>query len=130
MKGGLPLMIDNITKDQLSELIKDKRNEFNFTAKEVIQKLKSYGVEISDKTLWGYENGVSSPSVPTFLALCKIYEMEDLFFQIQNKSARTVLSDREKTMLNYFRLASIELQDAAMRMLEPAEKEDTVSKVG
>lgn len=123
-------MIDNITKDQLSELIKDKRNEFNFTAKEVIQKLKSYGVEISDKTLWGYENGVSSPSVPTFLALCKIYEMEDLFFQIQNKSARTVLSDREKTMLNYFRLASIELQDAAMRMLEPAEKEDTVSKVG
>lgn len=123
-------MLDNITKDQLSELIKDKRHEFNFTAKEVIQKLKSYGVEISDKTLWGYENGVSSPSVPTFIALCKIYEMEDLFFQIQNKSARTVLSDREKTMLNYFRLASIELQDAAMRMLEPTEKENTASKVG
>ena len=123
-------MLDNITKDQLSELIKDKRHEFNFTAKEVIQKLKSYGVDISDKTLWGYENGVSSPSVPTFIALCKIYEMEDLFFQIQNKSARTVLSDRERTMLNYFRLASIELQDAAIRMLEPAEKENTVSKVG
>lgn len=123
-------MTDNFTKDQICALLKDKRHEAGLTGGEVVQKLKSYGINISDKSLWGYENGISSPAVPTFLALCKIYEVEDLVSELHDKPARMSLNERERKLVKYFRLASPELQDAALRILEPVEKESTASLVG
>lgn len=123
-------MFENITKDQISALLKDKRHECGLTGGEVVQKLKGFGIEISDKSLWGYENGISQPAVPTFLALCKIYEIEDLISELDKRPIRTALDERERKLIRYFRLASPELQDAALRMLEPVEKESTASLVG
>lgn len=123
-------MFENVTKEQISALLKDKRHESGLTGGEVVQKLKGYGIEISDKSLWGYENGISQPAVPTFLALCKIYEIEDLISELDKRPIRTALNERERKLVKYFRLASPELQDAALRMLEPVEKESTASLVG
>ena len=118
-------------KEQVASLLKDKRHEMHLTGDEVVQKLKSYGINISAKTLWGYENCASSPSVPTFLALCKIYEVEDIISEAKAKPVTIPnVSQREQTLLEYFRAASAELQDAALRMLTPAEKESTASRAG
>jgi len=122
-------MTDNFTKDQLCALLKDKRHEAGLTGGEVVQKLKGYGIDISSKSLWGYENGVSSPSVPTFIALCKIYEIEDLASELHDKPARMILNERERTLVKYFRQASPEAQELALKMLKP-EEQDTASLVG
>lgn len=115
-----------MTKEQVASLLRTKRRELGLSGGEVVQSLRAYGVDISAKTLWGYENGVSAPSVQTFLALCRIYGVEDVIGEVKAQD----VSGREKELLRYFRAASPELQDAALRMLKPEEKENTASLVG
>lgn len=59
-------------------LLRQKRESLNLDVEEVIQKLKDRGIEISVKTLYGYENGVGTPKVNTFIALCDIYGINDI----------------------------------------------------
>lgn len=59
-------------------LLKRKREMLGLSAEEVINKLSKRGIDISAKTLYGYENGVSTPRVNTFIALCDIYHINDI----------------------------------------------------
>ena len=122
----------SFTKKQIADLLKDKRLERDLKGSEVVRQLKqSYDIELSDKTLYGYENGVSSPNIPTFLALCKIYEIEDVIGALEQvKTRRRALSVTEERLVKFFRASSPELQEAALRMLTPAEKESTASRAG
>ena len=120
-----------VTKKQIANLLKDKRLEAGLTGIEVVQKLKSeYDMELSDKTLYGYERSVSLPNVPLFLALCKIYEVEDVSAALASaKPRRRSLTATEEKLVSYFRQASPEAQELALKMLKP-EGEDTSSLVG
>lgn len=64
-------------KYSVSAILKQLRSDAGYTATEVAHKLKSYSHEISAKTLYGYESGLSMPNADIFLALCKIYECND-----------------------------------------------------
>lgn len=55
------------------------RKEKGLTRKEVSNKLHDLGIDISDKTLYGYESGRTTANADMFLALCKIYEITDIF---------------------------------------------------
>lgn len=57
----------------------DIRKEKGFTRKDVAEKLSELGIDISDKTLYGYESGRTSANADMFLALCRIYEIDDIF---------------------------------------------------
>jgi len=120
-----------VTKKQIANLLKDKRLECGLTGVEVVQRLKlQYDIDLSDKTLYGYERAVSSPNVPLFLALCRIYEIEDVAGSLeQSKTRRRSLTATEEKLVNYFRQASPEAQELALKMLKP-EEQDTVSLVG
>lgn len=122
-------MLELFSKEAVAAFLYDKRREKKMTGQEVSDKLKMYGIDISKTTIWGYEKGVSGPSVPTFIALCKIYEVEDVISEVHAQQDNIQLKRREKELLDYFRQASPELQDAAIRMLKP-EEEDTVLSVG
>lgn len=54
------------------------RQAHGLTAKEVSILLAHKGIDISEKTLLGYENGVSTPKVNTFLRLCEVYKVTDI----------------------------------------------------
>lgn len=125
-------MSQRFTKKQIADLLKDMRLEKDLKGPEVVRLLKQrFDIELSDKTLYGYENGVSSPNIPTFLALCDIYEIEDVLGALEKtKPHRRTLSPTEERLIKYFKAASPELQEAALRMLQPVEKENTASKVG
>lgn len=112
-----------ISKKQIANLLKDKRLECGFTGVEVVQRLKQqYDIELSDKTLYGYERAVSSPSIPIFLALCRIYEVEDVAGALEGaKPRRRSLTGAEEKLVEYFRQASPEAQDLALKMLKPSE---------
>lgn len=122
-------MFDSLTKEQVAALLRDKRNEKGLTGQEVSDKLKLYGINISKTTIWGYEKGVSRPSVQTFLALCKIYEIADVISEVKAKPVSVTLTPREEQLVRFFRQASPEAQELVMKMLKP-EKEDTDSLVG
>lgn len=62
----------------VSAILKEKRKELGLSVKTVIDELLSHGVDISDKTLYGWESGHRQPDADTFLVLCKIYGIDSL----------------------------------------------------
>lgn len=120
-----------INKVQIAAFLKSKRKEKNLKGPEVIQKLKQlHNIDISVKTLYGYENGVSHPDVPTFGALCEIYEVENVLDDVKAQpevaEKKISVTLREEILVRYFRQASPEAQELVLKMLKPEEK-DTVS---
>lgn len=73
-----------MNKKEVASLLKQRRSDAGLSAKDVINSLKARGIEISDKTLYGYESGVSMPNVPTFICLCEIYGIHDVFGSYNN----------------------------------------------
>lgn len=122
-------MLELFSKEAVAAFLYDKRREKKMTGQEVSDKLKMYGIDISKTTIWGYEKGVSGPTVPTFIALCKIYEVEDVISEVNAQQGNIQLKKREQELLDYFRQASPEAQDLALKMLKP-EEQDTASLVG
>ena len=81
--------------------------------------------------MYNYESGTSSPPVPMFLALCRIYGIEDIEAAIKGGYERKIaVNAQEEYLIECFRKASPEVQDAALRVLQPGEKESTALSVG
>ena len=59
-------------------LLRQKREQAGLTPEEVVDELGKRGIPINVKTLYGYGNGVSTPRVNTFIALCDIYKISDI----------------------------------------------------
>jgi Helix-turn-helix. len=58
--------------------LKQYREDSGFSVEEVCQKLNTLGYKLSPKTLYGYENDVSSPKISVFVNLCNIYGVSDI----------------------------------------------------
>lgn len=61
----------------IASVLKQLRKTSGCSANKVIEYLKDYKIEISAKTLYGYESGLSMPNADIFVALCKIYKCEN-----------------------------------------------------
>ena len=122
-------MLELFSKDQVASFLYDKRREKKLTGQEVSDKLKLYGIDITKTTIYGYERGVSGPTVSAFLAMCKIYEVDDVISEVKAQPVKMTLNGAEETLITYFRQASPEAQELALKMLKP-EEQDTVSAVG
>lgn len=123
--------MEGITKEVLARLLKDARLRSKMSVEEVATALKAYGYEIAPKSIYNYEKGINMPVVPMFIALCKIYGIDDLNVYLKEGYRKKVeVTPQEETLLACFRAASPELKDAALRMLQPAEKDSTASLVG
>lgn len=70
----------NIAK-KLKELRKNKGYSMNYVSETLKEEFE---IELSPKTLYGYENGVSQPNADTFVCLCKIYQVSDFNFFVEN----------------------------------------------
>lgn len=62
----------------IANALKDRRKELKLSIPDVVASLGDRGITISETTLYGYENAVSAPNVRVFLALCSIYEIDDI----------------------------------------------------
>ena len=54
-------------------VLKAKRKELKLSVKYVIEQLRQYNIDISDKTLYSWESGHRQPDADSFLALCDVY---------------------------------------------------------
>lgn len=62
----------------VSNLLKQRRRELGLSVKAVCEQLRKLGVNVSEKTLYGWEAGSRQPDADTFLALCSVYGIESL----------------------------------------------------
>ena len=67
-----------INIEAAATLIKSRRKDCGLSVKEVIEKLKTYGIDISVKTLYSWESGQNRVSADEFMALCDIYHVESI----------------------------------------------------
>jgi len=49
--------------------------------KDVAAKLSAYGFKVSSKTIYNWEKGLAQPSIPHFIALCDILDVDDVLWQ-------------------------------------------------
>lgn len=66
-----------MTEHNIAIFLKQLRKTSGFSALEVVAMLKDYGIDISSKTLYGYESGLSMLNADVFVALCRIYKCDN-----------------------------------------------------
>ncbi len=89
--------------NSIGDTLKKLREENGLTGNEVVQRLKHLGIEISVKTLYGYESGRNSTNADMFLALCQIYKCKNIM-EVFSKSANDVLfTNKEWEMIEKYR---------------------------
>lgn len=97
------------------------RKEKGLTRKEVSNKLHDFGIDISDKTLYGYECGRTTANADMFLALCKIYGITDIFstfgYDGYNEDGSLSLNMYEVDMVEKYRTLDTYGKDAVDSVL-------------
>ncbi len=88
----------------MAATLRQLRQAQGLTAKEVAEILASKNIDISEKTLLGYENGVSAPKVTTFLRLCEIYRVTDIMGTFGYDGTENPSRLRDALLANFDRL--------------------------
>lgn len=66
-----------MSNNNISGFLKQLRKTSGYSANSVVEQLKTYGIYISSKTLYGYESGLSMLNADAFVALCRIYKCDN-----------------------------------------------------
>jgi transcriptional regulator with XRE-family HTH domain len=64
------------SKEEIANVLKKYRHKSGLSTKEVTEKLSLQGINVSPKTLYGWEIGHSQPDANTLLLLCDIYDID------------------------------------------------------
>ena len=88
---------------KVSSLIKSKRKELDYSVKDVVSKLSKRGIDVSEKTVYGWESGHRQPDVDTFLILCDIYQIANLSDEISSSKESEIISTNEQEVIKKYR---------------------------
>ena len=103
------------TKDAYHVLIANLRilrKKNRISVEEVAAFLASHGVYNNVKTIYGWENGIGTPSFDTILLLCRFYGIKDIFqlseIEVTEENMYTladgpVLNEEEKRLILAYR---------------------------
>lgn len=89
--------------NNVGEKLKELREQNNLTRKEAADKLRSIGIDISDKTLYGYESGRNSANADMFLALCKIYNCKNIMATFYDSVDDVLFTHNEWQLIEKYR---------------------------
>lgn len=87
----------------IGALLKAKRKECQLSVKDTVKELSKHGINISDKTLYGWESGHRQPDADAFLILCSIYGI-DSFSAIKQENKPLISNDALKIAKDYSNL--------------------------
>lgn len=110
-------------QEKIGAILRKEREKAGLTIEEVCLKLEAAGKKISPKTLYGYENDVSSPKISVFMSLCRLYEIDDVYgtFNMRavpsESAAQFNLSAHEREVILAYR-SRPDMQPAVDRLLE------------
>jgi transcriptional regulator with XRE-family HTH domain len=91
--------------NKIGIVLRKLRDKKGFTAKQAVLHLLILGFDISEKTLYGYESGARMPNSDLFMALCAIYEVENILGEFGYKDLKDTMlfSNNEWELLRHFR---------------------------
>ena len=114
----------------IGDKLRKLRERNNLTRKEAVDKLQSLGIEISDKTLYGYESGRNAANADMFLALCKIYNCTNIANEFSNNSEDVLFTNAEWDIIEKYRtldshgkkMVDFTLNEEWLRSTQPLEE--------
>lgn len=66
--------------ESIGEMLKRFRRQSNMSVSDVaIQLQEKYHMQIAEKTIYGWESDQSHPTTDTFITLCEIYQINNLY---------------------------------------------------
>ena len=68
-------------KTTVGETLAALRRENRLMQKDVAAKLTAFGFNVSAKTIYNWEKGLAQPSIQVFLALCDIFNVDDILWR-------------------------------------------------
>jgi transcriptional regulator with XRE-family HTH domain len=71
----------NISAVSIGETFAELRRAKKFMQKDVAAKLVNRGFKVSAKTIYNWEKNISQPGIPQFLALCDIFDVDDVLWR-------------------------------------------------
>lgn len=89
--------------NNIGDKLKELRESNGLTRKEAVDKLKTLGIDISDKTLYGYESGRNSANADMFLALCKIYNCTNIMSTFSDSIDDVLFTNLEWHIIEKYR---------------------------
>ncbi len=121
----------------IGEKLKQLREANGMTRKDVADKLKAFGIDISDKTLYGYESGRNSANADMFLALCQIYKCNNIMETFSSSVDNVLFTNDEWKMIEQYRLLDLSGQETVSAILkhecervkELAQKDDRINEL-
>lgn len=91
-------------ENELGSKLKALREAISLSAKDVAEKLKDSGYEVSDKTIYGYEYGKRMPNADIFMALCEIYHCNNILETFKNIQVDySIPDDKEWELIEKYR---------------------------
>lgn len=92
----------------LGRMLRYYRKAKCYSVQQVVDKLKKeYGISISPKSVYSWENGQTQPYADTLLVLCKIYSinniLDSLGYEGEPEHAPLVLTSEERELIIKYR---------------------------
>lgn len=105
-------------KKIIGNKLRQGRKNKNMSVKEVAKAFEQHH-PISEKTIYGWENGNTQPDADTFLFLCGLYEFDNVMetFDYRIEEEPIVFTATEKELIKSYRKHP-ELQIAVQKLLE------------
>lgn len=105
---------------EMSEVLKclaKIRKESGRNIEEVQQELaEKYHINAAVKTIYGWESGKVQPPIKTFIALCKIYQIRDIYELFDDKDDVFAVTIKEQKLINNYN-KNVKYQAAVDKLL-------------
>jgi len=92
--------------DQIGNILKKYRKLNSLSVTDVVLELSErYGVNVAEKTVYGWESNQAHPSSSIFLALCDIYKINNLSdaFSTSKNPKGFPISSEERLLIEHYR---------------------------
>ena len=108
-----------MNKKTFGETLRSLREREKLSVKTVINELKKYGQDITDKTLYSYENNKRAASADMLLALCQIYNCNNILETFAGiKPDYSIPDDNEWKIIEKYRMLDAHGKDMVDTVLD------------
>lgn len=111
--------------NDIGKKLKELREKNGLTRKDAVDRLSNIGIDISDKTLYGYESGRNSANADMFLALCQIYNCKDIANEFSELSEAVLFTNAEWELIEKYRNLDLYGQETVSYILDRETKRVT-----
>lgn len=102
----------------IPKVLKEYRKKNKLSVGDVAMRLSERSIQVSPKTIYGWESGQSQPSADTLLALCELYDVKNVLSVFGYGSESDFdLTSQERALIKSYR-AHPELQEAVNILLQ------------